>query len=228
MTETFTLGEKLQALRRSRGMSQEQLAEQAGVSRQAVSKWELGESVPELDKVVLLSEAFGVTTDYLLKEGAGPLPSETAQPQPQTAQIQSETAQALSPRRMLAAQAMLIASPAFLAIGLFYAFADWYEWQRDTSIWQGMMIQVAGIVWYFVGKLMRREGAPFGVKLLNWAIGLFLPVSMLVSWVFSRYFAPYPLSLAQTVLFLAVYLGALAVVGFLLWRREKRKIEGLE
>lgn len=212
--ETFTLGEKLQALRRSRGMSQEQLAEQTAVSRQAVSKWELGESVPELDKVVLLSEVFGVTTDYLLKEAAGPFP-------PETAQSQSETARTSSPRRTLAAQAMLIASPAFLAIGLFYAFADWYEWQRDTSIWQGMMIQVAGIVWYFVGKLLRQEGAPFGVKLLNWAIGLFLPVSMLVSWVFSRYFAPYPLSLTQTVLFLAVYLGALALV---FWRLKTTRM----
>ena len=53
------------------GSSKEQLAEQAGVSRQAVSKWELDESAPELEKVVLLSEYFGVTTDYLLKGGGG-------------------------------------------------------------------------------------------------------------------------------------------------------------
>ena len=48
MENNMALGERLQALRKSRGLSQEQLAEQAGVSRQAVSKWELGESVPEL------------------------------------------------------------------------------------------------------------------------------------------------------------------------------------
>lgn len=62
-------GEKLQLLRKQRGMSQEQLALQIGVSRQAVSKWELGESTPDTDKIVLLSRIFDVTTDYLIFEG---------------------------------------------------------------------------------------------------------------------------------------------------------------
>ena len=48
-------------------MSQEQLADAAGVSRQAVSKWESEQSIPDLDKIVVLSEIFDVTTDYLLK-----------------------------------------------------------------------------------------------------------------------------------------------------------------
>ena len=63
----MSLGEKLSMLRKARGMSQEQLAEQLGVSRQAVSKWELNEAVPDVGRVVALSELFGVTTDYLLK-----------------------------------------------------------------------------------------------------------------------------------------------------------------
>lgn len=48
-------------------MSQEELADAAGVSRQAVSKWESEQSTPDIDKVVILSEIFDVTTDYLLK-----------------------------------------------------------------------------------------------------------------------------------------------------------------
>lgn len=67
----MTLGEKLARLRKARGMSQEQLAAALGVSRQAVSKWELGEAVPDVSRVVAMSELFGVTTDYLLKEGSG-------------------------------------------------------------------------------------------------------------------------------------------------------------
>ena len=67
----MALGEKLARLRKARGMSQEQLAEALGVSRQAVSKWELGEAVPDVSRVVAMSELFGVTTDYLLKEGSG-------------------------------------------------------------------------------------------------------------------------------------------------------------
>ena len=47
----MTLGEKLQLLRRSRGLSQEQLAAELDVSRQAISKWECGDSTPDLDKL---------------------------------------------------------------------------------------------------------------------------------------------------------------------------------
>lgn len=64
----MTFGEKLQYLRNSKGMSQEQLAAQLNVSRQAVSKWELGESLPDTSKILLISKIFGVTTDYLLDE----------------------------------------------------------------------------------------------------------------------------------------------------------------
>ncbi len=59
--------EKLIQLRKKNGWSQENLAEEMNVSRQAVSKWESGKSVPELDKMLLLSELFGVSMDYLVK-----------------------------------------------------------------------------------------------------------------------------------------------------------------
>lgn len=62
------LSEKILMLRNQSGWSQEELAEQLKVSRQSVSKWEIGASIPDLDKIILLSEIFGVTTDYLLKD----------------------------------------------------------------------------------------------------------------------------------------------------------------
>lgn len=62
------LAEKIMQLRRQNGWSQEELANRLEVSRQAVSKWEGGASIPELDKVLKMSELFGVTTDYLLKD----------------------------------------------------------------------------------------------------------------------------------------------------------------
>ncbi|MFT4145192.1 MAG: helix-turn-helix transcriptional regulator [Mobilitalea sp.] len=64
----MTIGEKIQKLRKEKGLSQEQLANQLEVSRQAISKWELGESFPDINKVVLISEYFQVTTDYLIKD----------------------------------------------------------------------------------------------------------------------------------------------------------------
>lgn len=62
------LAEKIALLRRKNGWSQEELANQLAVSRQAVSKWESGASIPDLDKILKLSELFQVTTDYLLKD----------------------------------------------------------------------------------------------------------------------------------------------------------------
>lgn len=61
--------EKLQKLRKERSWSQEELASRIAVSRQAVSKWELGTAVPDTDNIAQLSELFGVTTDYLIKDG---------------------------------------------------------------------------------------------------------------------------------------------------------------
>ena len=61
--------EKLQQLRREYGLSQEMLAEKLDVSRQAVSKWESGQTYPETDKLIQLSEIFGVSIDSLIKDG---------------------------------------------------------------------------------------------------------------------------------------------------------------
>ena len=60
--------EKLSQLRRKAGLSQEQLADQLGVTRQSVSKWESGTAVPELGKLIALSELFEVSVDYLVKD----------------------------------------------------------------------------------------------------------------------------------------------------------------
>lgn len=61
--------EKLQGYRRQMGMSQEKLAEMIGVSRQAVSKWESGQTYPEMDKMLALSRLFGVSLDHLVMDG---------------------------------------------------------------------------------------------------------------------------------------------------------------
>lgn len=62
------LSEKLYQLRKKSGLSQEQLAEQINVSRQAISKWESGSAFPESEKLIIISKYFGVSVDYLLKD----------------------------------------------------------------------------------------------------------------------------------------------------------------
>ena len=62
----MNLSEKIMMLRKKEGWSQEELANHLQISRQAVSKWESGQSMPDTDKIIQLSQLFHVTTDYLL------------------------------------------------------------------------------------------------------------------------------------------------------------------
>lgn len=63
----MNVAQRIQSLRKAKGMSQEQLGEALGVSRQAVSKWESGQSIPDIDNIIQMSKVFDVTTDHLLK-----------------------------------------------------------------------------------------------------------------------------------------------------------------
>ena len=63
----MNVADRIQNLRKTKGISQEELADKIGVSRQAVSKWESEQSLPDIDKIIIMSEFFDVTTDYILK-----------------------------------------------------------------------------------------------------------------------------------------------------------------
>ena len=71
------LSEKIMSLRKRNGWSQEELAQQLGVSRQSVSKWESMAAMPDIQKIMAMSELFGVSTDYLLKDEMEDLPANT-------------------------------------------------------------------------------------------------------------------------------------------------------
>lgn len=64
----MSIGNRIQQLRINNGLTQEQLAEKLAVSRQSISKWEMEQSLPEIDKVVLMSKLFGVGTNEILLE----------------------------------------------------------------------------------------------------------------------------------------------------------------
>lgn len=79
------LADKIVNLRKKAGWSQEELAEKIGVSRQSISKWEGAQSVPDMNRILKLSEVFFVSTDYLLRDDMEELPcavnpSEEAEP----------------------------------------------------------------------------------------------------------------------------------------------------
>ena len=77
----MTLGKKIFTLRTAARISQEMLAEKLDVSRQSVSKWEMDQAVPQIDKVLLLCDLFSVSCDTLLREDAeiyGDIPGKTS------------------------------------------------------------------------------------------------------------------------------------------------------
>ena len=136
MEDNKTLGARIQAHRRRMGISQEQLAERLGVSRQAVSKWELDESLPELDKALALCRVFGVSADLLLQGSPSP---------------QQRAPAAGAARRLMPA-----AGTALVALGLVYICAAWYERQLATDIAIGMAAQALGLILQYAAGLFEK------------------------------------------------------------------------
>lgn len=195
--------DRIQSLRKARGLSQEELADKIGVSRQAVSKWESEQSLPDLDKIIIMSEYFDVTTDFILKGIENPKQADEIN------------------ENFIWSKVLYIASTVFLVIGLLLAFGGWYAEQSPDVIWASMIIQAVGIAGYYIGKAISQEKPTFIVKLANIAIILFMPISMLVGFVLNRFIAPYPTDLISAFVFGLTYL-AVMVLAFCVLRRRSR------
>jgi hypothetical protein len=201
----MNMADRIQYLRKTNEISQEELADKVGVSRQAVSKWESEQSLPDLGKIITMSDYFGVTTDYILK-GIEPV----ADKEQKSSEITSKI--------------LYIASTAFVAIGLFSAFAGWYEKQTMDTVWGSMIVQAIGIAGYFIGQLFSAARAPFAVNWLNLSGFLFMPFSMVTGAISIALFkegwiAPYPIDIAHVVFFVIVYVSICAISFIVLKRR---------
>ncbi len=155
------IADRIQHLRKARGISQEELADKAGVSRQSVSKWESGQSTPDIEKILLLSAFFEVTTDYLLK-GIEPI-SEEASHQPD-------------------AGIFVIIGSALNFIGLVTAIMIWHEVQREYSVAVGLVIMAIGCTVFGVGQVVGASGTKIKACERFWLINLwalvFIPLSL--------------------------------------------------
>lgn len=201
----MNMADRIQYLRKTNGISQEELADKLGVSRQAVSKWESEQSLPDLGKIITMSDYFEVTTDYILK-GIEPVADKEQKSSELTSKI------------------LYIASTAFVAIGLFSAFAGWHETQTMDTIWGSMIIQAVGIAGYFIGRLLSAARVPFSVNWLNLSGLLFMPFSMVTGAISIALFkqgwiAPYPINIAHVVLFVIVYIS-ICVISFIVLKRR--------
>ena len=224
MEVTMNLADRIQQLRKIRGISQEELADRIGVSRQAVSKWESGQTSPDLEKIVLLSDYFEVTTDYLLK-GVSPTPAQTGPDQ--TVSVQSVPAQIVPD-----VQIFTMAGSALNLIGLIAAAMIWYERQTAAATAAGLILMVAGCVVYGTG-ILRADGEAKGrAKKTFWSVNVwilpFIPLSMVYNILFGGLgTAPYPILTGPVsgfvgfVLFWIVYIGIGTAVELALHARRK-------
>ena len=125
--------EKLITLRKGRDLTQEQLAGQLNVSRQSISKWESGQVIPEVEKIVELSKVFNVTLDYLLK------PSEIDELSVKTDMLEQQQKQLLNREQtrtkiflniLYSAAIYLICLAVFFVGHYFYFSLEWEVWGK--------------------------------------------------------------------------------------------------
>lgn len=160
------LGQKIAELRKKSGLSQEALAEKMNVGRQAVSKWESNQSIPDIKKIVDLSELFCVTTDYLLKNGipSFELPGKTTE-EKQIKKLPSiddqQITQYLEVAKKTAHFESLSIALFFLAIASFCLFSSLVFISHNifgTVAYIAPIIIIAIALGYFIhAKLMIRE-----------------------------------------------------------------------
>lgn len=126
----MTLSEKMIALRRQQGLSQQDLADRLGVSRQAISRWETGAVQPLADSVKSLAQVFQVSTDYLLNDDLDtPTPPPTAQPAPP----QEKPKSARKHRKWLLALAALAAAAVLILVTAAGTMA-YLRWEEDHPV----------------------------------------------------------------------------------------------
>ena len=205
MEEIMKISDRILELRRKKGISQEELADVLGVSRQAVSKWESEQSIPELDKVIQMSEYFGVTTDYLLKgiESAG----------------QNE-------KSMKIGNAISVFAPYMVWLGLIVSCIIWYENQNAYAV-------MSGFIWIFGGCIIMRIAVLNGLadrKAMNRFLTVTAPAvcffacSLVFNAVENGFMAPYPpveTPIYKLLSFAAVWITAtIALISFLRTRQD--------
>ena len=154
----MNVADRIQNLRKAKGISQEGLADQIGVSRQTVSKWESEQSLPDLEKIILLSEYFEVTTDYLLKG---------IEPKPDT------------PEKWIDARVFAVTGTALNFIGLVAAIMVWIEEQTTEAVAIGLIIMAMGCMIMAIGQFIgeNRKSALRWFLVVNvWLLAL-IPIS---------------------------------------------------
>ena len=158
VVSAMSVADRIQNLRKINGLTQEELAEKIGVSRQAVSKWESEQSLPDIEKIILLSECFDVTTDYLLRG---------IEPKPYASGTRSDA-------RVFAAT-----GTGLNFIGLVIAILLWLDKKTLAAVAAGLVIMAMGCMIFAIGQLTadNKKSAAKAFGFVNvWFLSL-IPIS---------------------------------------------------
>jgi len=218
------LNEKIFYYRKSARLSQEELAARVGVSRQAVSKWELGDATPEVDKLLALARAFGVTTDELLSEGG---PGESVPPSREEIPAAGKTH--LTQQGWVHNATVL--SLVVCGTGLLLALGGWFCAGRSSYEWVSGML-IAGLVVQLLGVLLfelatPRMGEERGAARLRFymiACWLVMPVLLMEVFWYGFWHGSMVWMGEEEIVLLSILLGGL-VTGALIgvFRKKMRK-----
>jgi len=204
----MNIADRIQSLRKIKGISQEELADQIGVTRQAVSKWESEQSIPDMEKVILLSDYFEVTTDYLLKGIESPKENKKA--------------------KNIGAIFNIVATTLTL-IGAVIAIFLWIGEQKTGIIVAGLVFIVLGIMIFAVGQ-SQLEGREKKLCMCQfWKINVwwiaFLGLSVIYNILVAQMIAPFPLifmnRMVEFAIFVVVYVVLCVSVTTVLHKKEK-------
>ena len=139
----MAFGETLTALRKTKGLSQEQLAEELDLTRQTISKWELNQSTPDIEYILRLSNFFEVTTDYLIKGEESAMEDEQVKSVGQSFPTDDRKRTGY---KLMCAFSALMAAVALMGIIAFVVASSQQLW---TATFNGMTVK--GLMGFLVG-----------------------------------------------------------------------------
>jgi transcriptional regulator with XRE-family HTH domain len=201
----MNIADRIQNLRKTKGVSQEELADKIGVSRQAISKWESEQSVPEIDKIIIMSDYFEVTTDYILKG--------------------IETKEQAKLKADLDANVFVASATFLILIGLVLACVIWYERQTATSLAIGLVLIAMGCLNFGIGVAFATknvEKAKSTFWLINIWFLVFIPLSVIYNLLLGGFPAPYPLLVSPLIAFPIFWLVYIALCGCVVLMQVKK------
>ena len=204
----MNLADRILELRKKKGISQEALADQLGVSRQAISKWESEQSTPELDKIILMSDFFEVSTDYLLK-GIEPVNNE------------NETSKRVG-------NALSLLAPWMAWIGYITSCALWYEYQNAFAVMDGFIWIIGSVVVIYIAKLncnIEQKAVDRYWMISTPAISIFILSLLYNAIAWPIILAPYPLIYANRIVLLGIWLLLLICVNIVVEMAMYKRIK---